>query len=76
MDIRLSGDRDGIDTLNEIQKIRAIPTIFMSGYGDTNSKQQAHQLNPLAYLIKPVTAGDIKNVIEGRLPFVPGYQVG
>jgi CheY-like chemotaxis protein len=67
MDIRLAGKLDGIETLREIQKSNAIPVIIMTGNSDSESKNRAAQLNFLAYFVKPISAKEIKEVIDSTL---------
>ena len=38
MDIRLKGDMDGIDTMNEIAKFSNVPVIYLSGNSDETNK--------------------------------------
>ncbi len=64
MDIRLAGNIDGIEAAEQIKTSQNLPIIFMSGYDDKSSRQRAQKLNPLSYLVKPVTLGDLTDVIE------------
>ncbi len=67
MDIRLAGDMDGIEAAREIHKRFQIPIIFMTGYLDKEIKVQARAIDPLAYLVKPITPDHVKPVIDSVL---------
>lgn len=67
MDIHLAGEMDGIKAAREIHERFQIPLIFMTGYSDEERMTQTSELNPLAYLVKPVTPDDIKPVIDSAL---------
>ncbi len=64
MDIRLGGEIDGIEAAEQIKSSQNLPIIFMSGYDDKSSRQRAQKLNPLSYLVKPITLGDLTDVLE------------
>jgi CheY-like chemotaxis protein len=67
MDIRLSGDLDGIDAGLIIKDELKTPIIYMTGYSDNKMKERAQEVNPIAYLIKPVTPDDVKPIIDNYL---------
>ena len=67
MDIRLAGKMNGVEAAREIHKRFQIPIIFMTGYSDEEIKVQAKAIDPLAYLIKPVTPVHIKSIIDSAL---------
>ncbi len=67
MDIHLAGEMDGIEAAQEIHQRFQIPIIFMTGYSDEKIVAQTRDLNPLAYLVKPVTPDHIKPVIDSAL---------
>ncbi len=64
MDIRLAGKMNGIEAVTEIKKTADIPVIFLSGYSDDTIKAEAGSLNPLAYIVKPVKASELFQIIE------------
>jgi CheY-like chemotaxis protein len=67
MDIRLAGDLDGIETMQEIHTFARIPVIFMSGYSDREQLQRANALLPAAYLTKPVNIADLTAAIDSAV---------
>lgn len=64
MDIKLVGEMDGIEAMNEIRKFSDIPVIYLTGNADENTKQRALETNPEGYLIKPVDMELLKNNIR------------
>ncbi len=63
MDMNLSGQMNGVDTAREINTIRQIPIIFMTGHADTDTMEQIRRLKPLNIVTKPITARTIHNLI-------------
>jgi CheY-like chemotaxis protein len=64
MDIRLGGKLDGIDAIKQIREVIDVPVIFLTGYTEKSLMEKADELNPLAYLVKPVNFNDLKALIE------------
>lgn len=64
MDIRLAGDMDGIQAAEIINQSHKTPVIFMTGYPDEEMRRRADALHPLAYLIKPVNANSLLDLIQ------------
>lgn len=66
MDIRLAGKMDGIEAVSMIKKKSkaAVEFIFTTGYSDSEFRESAMKLEPLAYLIKPVRLQEIVNIIN------------
>lgn len=59
MDIRLGGDRDGIDTALELFRSQGIRCIFASAYADREAQQRAAAAAPLGWLQKPYTMASL-----------------
>jgi len=72
MDIRLSGEMDGIQAAQGIRMIKKIPVIFLTGYQDEDILTRALDINPIAYLIKPVRTEQLASSIAS----VVGRSVG
>ena len=53
MDIRLIGERDGIDAAMEIFTKTGIRCLFATAHGDAQSKSRATAASPLGWLQKP-----------------------
>jgi len=64
MDIRLAGELDGIQAAKKIMEVSDSAIIFLSGYSDPDTKSAALALEPLAFLIKPISPDQIQEVIE------------
>ncbi len=54
MDIRLAGPLNGIEAAQQIRSFSSAPIIFMTGYSDANTRDQAMVFGPAAYLVKPI----------------------
>ena len=64
LDIRLSGEMTGLDVARNIGSPSApILIIFMTGYITPEIKAEAMQLNPVAFLEKPVDVYEIIKVL-------------
>ncbi len=59
MDIRLRGDRDGIDAAKEIVERFGIPVLFLTGYSDPQTLGRAKTAEPLGVLSKPAFPGQL-----------------
>lgn len=55
MDIRLIGERDGIDAALEIKRRRDLPIVFVTANTDPLTHARAQQAQPLAVVSKPFT---------------------
>jgi len=64
MDINLSGKMDGIEAARQIIALKEIPIIFMTGFNDTNIIKKAKEINPVAYLEKPIEVYEVIPIIE------------
>jgi CheY-like chemotaxis protein len=54
MDINLAGEMSGIEAAKRIKALFAVPVIFISGYSDERVRARAEELDPVAFLIKPI----------------------
>jgi DNA-binding NarL/FixJ family response regulator len=54
MDIRLAGKMDGIEAASRIIEATEAQIIFMTGYGDDETRKRALALKPLGVMSKPV----------------------
>ncbi len=67
MDIRIKGDRDGIETAEIIRERFGIPIIFSTAYLDEERIQRAKLTMPFGYVLKPIQERDLKVTIEMAL---------
>ncbi|HYP13462.1 MAG TPA: PAS domain S-box protein [Bryobacteraceae bacterium] len=63
MSMALSGSTDGIEALERIQPL-GIPVVYLAALSDRDSLDRAQHTNPLAYVIKPTTRGQLVDLIE------------
>lgn len=64
LDIKIKGDKSGIDIASFIAENLKIPFIFLTSVTDPIIFTQAKNLNPAAYLLKPFTRDDLFTSIE------------
>lgn len=60
MDLRLDGEMDGIDTMNEIVKFSDVPVIYLTGNSEEVNKDRAAKTNLLGFCVKPVHFEELK----------------
>ena len=64
MDIGLSGKMDGIETARQLRKRYNIGVIFLTAYSDQNRMEDAANIEPYEYLVKPVMQEDLLAAVE------------
>lgn len=64
MDIRIEGNMDGIEAMEEIRKFSQANVIYLTGNSEPLTKQRAEQTNMLAFCIKPVSIDDLKAILK------------
>lgn len=64
MDIRLSGEMDGVQAAGEIHETLNIPVVYLTAYADEATLERAKQTGPLGYLLKPVDHKSLQSVVE------------
>lgn len=67
MDINLPGDRDGIETAEEINQKYEIPIVYISSVLDSEIMDRAKKTKPKGYIVKPFTDNQLKATIEMAL---------
>lgn len=67
MDIRLSGNLDGITTAQLIRDRFKIPVIFLTAYSDTKTLGRAKVTEPYGYIVKPFKDQDLLCNLEMAL---------
>lgn len=63
MDVRIEGERDGIETAIDINKKYDIPIIYASANSDYKTAERAKKTNMIAFLTKPVSEEELKRII-------------
>ena len=64
MDIHLAGEMDGIEAARQIRLFSNALIIFITGFSETGLKNRAMELNPAAYLIKPIEALQVQSILN------------
>lgn len=64
MDVNLPGNMNGIEAAREILAHLDTKIVFLTGYHDDDIASQINALEPLGYLVKPVSVERIKELLE------------
>lgn len=67
MDIRLAGDRDGIDTALELFRSVGIRCIFASAYSDQEAQRRAAPAAPLGWLQRPYAMTSLTAKVQAAM---------
>lgn len=65
MDVRLAGERDGIDTALEIWQRFSIRSLFVSANLDATARRRAAAANPIGFLEKPFSRANLLAAVAG-----------
>jgi DNA-binding NarL/FixJ family response regulator len=68
MDVRLRGERDGVDAAVEIFSARGIRSIFATAHGDKRTFERAKRASPAGWLQKPYSSPALIELIRKTLP--------
>jgi len=64
LDISIKGSRNGLELAQLIKDNYKIPFLFLTSYADSDTIEQAAQLEPEGYIVKPFKDGDLRPAIE------------
>lgn len=64
LDVNIKGSWDGIQTADELKKIKNIPFIYVTAYADGATFDRAKRTLPSAYLTKPFQIKDLRKAID------------
>jgi DNA-binding NarL/FixJ family response regulator len=64
MDIRLKGDKDGVQAALEIRREVDIPVVYLTAYSDRATLDRAKQSHPYGYVLKPFHERELQVAIE------------
>ena len=67
MDVRLNGEKDGVDAAVEIHKSVRVPVIFLTGSREDMTIARINRDHPAGVLFKPVSPVQLKRTIESVL---------
>lgn len=73
MDIRIQGDKDGIETAEIIRSRFGIPIVFSTAYLDEERIDRAKITMPFGYVLKPIQERELKVTLEMAL-YVAGID--
>lgn len=64
MDIRLPGERDGIEATQEINDRFGVPVVYLTALSDEETLERARSTEPAGFLVKPVTMADLNATLK------------
>lgn len=64
MDIRIKGERDGIETAEILKSQFDVPVVYLTAYADQQTVARAKLTQPHAYLLKPVKVDELRTAVE------------
>ncbi len=67
MDIRLRGERSGIEAAEEIRSRFGVPVVFLTAHSDPQTLSRAKATSPYGYLIKPFRERELAVCIDMAL---------
>jgi two-component system, response regulator PdtaR len=67
MDIRLAGQRDGVDAALEMLKACGIRCVFATAHHDAETRARAEKAAPLGWLSKPYQLDSLISMVAAAL---------
>lgn len=67
MDIRIRGERDGVETADILRRRFDVPVVFLTAHADDATLERAKRSEPYGYLVKPVKVAELRSAIEVAL---------
>jgi DNA-binding response OmpR family regulator len=64
MDIRLKGEKDGVQATKEIHQQVDVPIVYLTAYSDRLSVDRARGTEYDGFVLKPFRAGELQSTIE------------
>jgi two-component system, response regulator PdtaR len=74
IDIKLAGDRNGVDTAIELFRSHGVRCIFASAYSDSEARRRATPAAPLGWLQKPYSMGSLSAVVRAAASELRGKK--
>ena len=62
MDVRMAGDKDGIDAAATLTAERLAPVLLLTAFSDMDLVQRATEAGVGGYLLKPFSEGELRNL--------------
>lgn len=64
MDIKLKGDKDGIELGEIVKQMVDAPLVYVTSYSDPTIIERAKKINPAGFIVKPFNTNDIHAIVE------------
>jgi len=64
MDIRLNGEKDGVQAASEIRQQVDVPIVFLTAYSDQQTVRRVNATDHDAYVLKPFHKTELESTIE------------
>jgi len=64
MDIKLGGNKDGVETAQQLRDRFNIPVVYVTAYTDEKILEQAMRTEPLGYLVKPFEVRELYSTVK------------
>jgi PAS domain S-box/PAS domain S-box/PAS domain S-box len=64
MDVRLKGEKDGIETASALRSQHGIAVVYLSDDVDTDTLKRASKTEPFGYILKPFDERELRTTIE------------
>jgi len=64
MDIKLKGDKDGIELGEIVKQMVDAPLVYVTSYSDPSIIERAKRINPAGFIVKPFNTNDIHAIVE------------
>src|SRR5690606_24136413 len=64
MDVKIRGERDGIDTALRLKQLVDVPVVYLTGFSDDQTLRRAKQTAAHGYLVKPFRTAELKSAVE------------
>jgi DNA-binding response OmpR family regulator len=64
MDIRLKGEKDGVQAATEIRRQVDVPIVFLTAYSDRTTLDRAKHTDPYGYILKPFHERELQVTLE------------
>lgn len=66
MDIGLKGDMSGIEAAYVLRQQLNVPIIFLSGNSDLRKDPKMEEIQPIAFIVKPIDTSDLIQIIRSH----------
>jgi DNA-binding response OmpR family regulator len=67
MDIRLSGDKDGVQAAKEIRERVDVPIVYLTAHSDRRTVERVNQTDHDGFILKPFVRRELQSTIQVAL---------